>query len=185
MDTLVSHTHPHFVLERRIGKYGHSCYSLSSEAREVIQGLRIVKVVPSPTMLDAGKNLFGSSNSDKRNELNTSASIGRFGNDADSIKLYHYLLQVREEEAKKKGVAPYMVFENASVEQMALVRPTDAEVFRRKEMSIFLVNDLLCMRVRVRVRVRVCVRVRVRVCGTVFSPSKCYRKRKCRDHRSE
>ncbi len=134
-DTLRSLSNPQYIQERRAPPYGYSVFSLTPKARDVIQGRDCVTIVPPPFMLEEGGNPLSSASD--REKLRLSAPIGRFGNDGDSIKLYHYLLQVREEEAKKKGVAPYMVFESASIEQMASVRPTDADTFR----STFVFSD--------------------------------------------
>ena len=47
-------------------------------------------------------------------------------------KLYQFVIQLREEEAKRRGVPPYLIFETGVLEKLARIRPTSEEAFRGK-----------------------------------------------------
>ena len=95
-------------------------------------------LIPSPAMINtAEKGMTSRNDREKRDAMSMSAPIGRFGGDQKMTKLYQFLIQLREEEAKRRGVPPYMVFETGVLEKLARIRPTSEEAFRGKGHSFF------------------------------------------------
>ena len=130
--------HPGGYITEEKTKEGFSIYRLGVAARSLLTQHKIdaskvspVKLVPTPAMIAASeKGMTSRVPSERRDAFSISAPIGRFGGDQKMTKLYQYLVQLREEEAKRRGIPPYLVFETSVLESLARIRPTSEQNFR-------------------------------------------------------
>lgn len=78
------------------------------------------------------KKLIGISFFPVDNSL-TARAANRRALEGDELKLYNTLVTLRKKHADQRGIAPYMIFSDKVLEQLARLRPTTSERFGQIE----------------------------------------------------